>query len=755
MPSPRIVGRDDDLWKVVESITSSSAQVLTIIGPGGVGKTRLALTAAWDLADTFDDGVAFIPLTHETPSSVWETIARSLGIPYLADGSWHEAVGQALSSRNMLIVLDDCEHVCDAFTVLPEVISQCPGVMIMATSQTPLQLEIEQELWLRPLDLPTHQDGPDQIKLSSAVRLFALRARRRNPSFEVDENNAADIAAIVHLLDGLPLAIELAAGQTRHFSPAELRQQLERSLTSLASGARDLPERHRSLINMTTWSLNQLCPANRQRFLRLSILENDFTPETAFRIMEIPDIEGWEVLTNFADKSLIARSASDPARPAPLPRFSILQTLQAGARYLLEQEPDNHAAALRRRATVYLEIARDASRDWHNSGYVAAFQTIDHDLRNIEAIIDGARTTPELITPAIELVDPMFWYWFTRNRESWILPRLETILANASEDTPDHARGTAHVAAGWFALRQTQSYRAAWHFREATRYLPDRTDPASLRGAIGEAYLIRNEEKDPTGAIAKLRETVQLGKTRPDASFELSAAYYSLGIHLYLAGSFDEAGEHLNDALKLARASGDHQSIAMNLIYLGQVDRQAKQFPQALARIQEALPILQTGGDISNILLGLDIAIMTIEEAGDSELAGTLVASVEHLRRTWHIQRSPEEREEIASLLHRLQIQAGNPDPVPPEPTLAQLVSQVGAWQSPGRRTTPTSPLDGILSDRELEILYMVADGKTSPQIAAELFVSPHTVKRHMANIRGKLGVRSQAAAVAMLQRDR
>lgn len=756
LPLPELVGRDDDLGNLVAAITGRSAPVLTLLGPGGVGKTRLALTAAWQVVDTFRDGVAFVPLSTSTPCQVWETIARALGITQAVAGSWVEAIGQALSTRNMLLVLDECDHVGEAFRHLPAILAQCPDLVVLATSQSPLQLEVEQEFWVRPLELPAPSADPREIEAASAVQLFALRSRRRNPAFEIDQANAGDIAAIVRLLDGLPLAIELAAGQTRHFSPAELRRQLERSLPSLASAARDLPERHRSLLNMAIWSLDLLPPADRRRFLRLSVLEHDFTPEIAFRVMGIPDIDGWELLTSFADKSLITRAATDTRQATGVPGFSILHTLRAGARHLLQQDPDEYEQALRNHAAVYLAVARDAAREWHGLGYLDAFRTIDLAYASYAAIIEGARTTPALVEPAIELAGPLFWYWMARNHESRILPRLEAILSDAPETIPAHSLGVAHVTAGWLAIRQNQHHRAAWHFQESSRHIADPADPAAVRAATGEAYLLRNLENDPDAAISLLRRAVDLAKTRPDAHFELFAACFTLGLYQYLDGDIEEAHEHLSESLEIARAHGDSQSVAMSLIHLAQTDRAANRDTDALQKIREALPILEVGGDTSHILLGIDLAAVTIGELGDGVFARTLAAASQHIRQVRNIQRHPAAQQILDSSMHAF-ANSTVPLDAPPSgdmPSLSSLVSQIIEWR-PAASPVPTSPLTGVLSGRELEILYMVADGKTSPQIAAELFVSPHTVKRHMANIRTKLGVRSQAAAVAMLQRDR
>lgn len=284
LPTGTFVGRTRELAYVLSTIEQRSTQLLTILGPGGVGKTRLAVTAAQELSSQFQDGVFFIQFGVD-PENVWEVIGHRLSVSHAAGEQWSVAVRNALRLRKVLLVLDNCEQVIEGFTELPEVLGACPYVTVLATSQEALRLRGEQELWLEPLALPEDRAGSSTsgLERSSAVELFALRARKVDPNFEITDHNAHDVAAVVRMLDGLPLAIELAGAQMRHLSPAALRQRLGNALPSLSGGSRDLPERQRSLMNVAAWSLNLLSPKERERFLQLAVLVGDFTPETGWR----------------------------------------------------------------------------------------------------------------------------------------------------------------------------------------------------------------------------------------------------------------------------------------------------------------------------------------------------------------------------------------------------------------------------------------------------------------------------------------
>lgn len=757
VPSSPLIGRAAEFEALSSALRQPSNRLITLLGPGGVGKTRLALAVAWEVVDTFSDGIFFIPLGEEKPCSIWRTVAYHIGATRQPGQRWLEAIRITLSARRILLVFDDCEHVCVDLAGLTEVLAACPNITVLVTSQDALHFGIEQEFWLAPLVTPDASGDLGTIRSASAVELFAMHAGRRDPSFSINEHNARDIAAIVDQLDGLPMAIELAAGQIRHLTPAELRHQLEHSLPSLGGNAGTRPERHRSLINMVTWSLSMLSGDDRRIFLRLSILEGDFTPQIAFRIMGLCEVEGWPLLSSFADKSLVKRVVTGRENTTHTPRFFMLKTVHAVARHLLMQDPDEYTTALTNQADAFLAIARDAARHWHGPGEVSILRAMDSNAENILAVLERSSSDNRLVGPALELVDPMFWYWISRNREAMVLPHLERLLGSSMAVIPEQTRGVAHVAAGWFALRLHQLHNAARHFQEATRLIPDPAHPRRLRGRIGEAYLLRVTERDHDGAVAMLKEVSALAVQRADAWYELWAACFALGIHLYTDDRSGEARTHFNQALVISRSHGDSQGTALGLLYLAQIDRALHDHTAAMDKLREALPIFMDAGDAMNLLLGIDLAIMVMTRAGDQEAARKLATDADHLRHYSGLVRTSAEQADIATALRQLfhQPPATAKASTCPTPTVVDLARRVLDWRWPKVGSAQSPAVANLLSERELEILHLVASGKTAPQIAEELFVSPHTVKRHMANIRSKLGVRSQAAAVAMLQRDR
>lgn len=762
LPAGEFIGRCHELAFVISTVEHRSSQLLTILGPGGVGKTRLTLTAAWELAPSFRDGVFFIPFTATDPDRVWELIARQLSITNASGESWSNTLLGALRSREMLLILDNCERLIEGFAELPHLLAACPGVMVIATSQEALRVRGEQEFWIQPLALPVPGAGvtADALATSSAVELFAHRARKADPSFTITDANAPDIAAIVQMLDGLPLALELAGAQMRHLSPTALRQRLEKALPSLSGGPRDLPERQQSLINMVEWSLCLLQPHERDMFLQMAVLTGPFTPETAAGVIEgLCPVDGWEILLSFADKSLIKRVVGETD---PTPRFFMLQTVHAVTLHLLQRRPELYAAACIRHASFYLAFVREAETHWHASKQLAWLDRMEREHANIQIIIERAMSDPRLTRGALELAEPMFWFWYTRGYHRWALPRIEELLRNAPANIPAHIRGSAHITAGWLAFRQRQIERAERHFRQGLDLIEHGTSPPALRGKIGLAYTISFEGKNTGKAITQLREVISGAKDNPETWHELAAGYFGVGLTEYFARQSGPARESFEASLKISRAYGDRLSIAMNLMYLAHTDRMEGYPHQAVPKLQEVLPLFLDIGDQANIVLGLDVIVSTLVDLGELELALRITMVGENIRRAMGIARCPKEESDITTAIVRIQdnqiaeeAQVFTIDR--DQARLDQAVEDFLRFQ-PALPPVDGEPVDvpapqvsSVLSSRELEVLRLIASGMTSSQIAASLYVSPHTVKRHMANIRVKLGVRSQAAAVAAL----
>ena len=353
-----------------------NVRLATIVGPGGIGKTRLALSVAEDSSAEFPDGVYFVNLAAITdPDHVLLAIGAAAGIPI--EGDAIDALSSEFQDQQVLLVIDNFEHVAEGGSSVADLLGRSPGLKVLATSRVPLRIMSEYEYTLEPLGLPaTGSDRPDSVSASDAVRLFIDRALAVIPGFSIDEENASPVASIVRIVDGLPLAIELAAARLRMLSPGALSERLTKSLDALGSGAADVPSRQRTLDAAIDWSYQLLTREEQTLFCRLCVFQGGFTVESAQEVA-VEEGDAVDQLMVLVENSLILPAQGGEGRLrmlAPIREFGLRHLHEAGE---YEWMKDRHA-------DYYVRVAEGSLEDLRGTRQSAVVESFTADWNNMD-----------------------------------------------------------------------------------------------------------------------------------------------------------------------------------------------------------------------------------------------------------------------------------------------------------------------------------------------------------------------------------
>ncbi|MGI8689439.1 MAG: ATP-binding protein [Thermomicrobiales bacterium] len=608
LPAPvtPVVGREDDLAAVAALLCRVDVRLVTITGLGGIGKTRLGLEIAAHLLAGFPDGVFFVPLAAaRDPAFVIAAIARTLGVKEGPGQEMRESLVAALRGKRRLLVLDNFEHLLPAADGVADLLAACPRLKVLVTSRAPLHLHGEHEWSVDPLPLPAARDAADAraIARSPAVELFRQRAVAVKRDFRLTTENAGAVAAICVKLDGVPLAIELAAARIRSLSPTTLLTRLEHRLAILTGGARNLPARQQTLRGAIDWSYDLLTPDEQRLFRRLGVFVGGWTMEAAEAVGGEGDI-GVTVLDCL--ESLIGKSLVRQVEAVgDTPRFTMLETVRE---YGLERlaTSGETAAVQRAHATYFLSLAETVEPKLFGPDQTAALAQLEAEHDNLRAVLRWVREHHEAAM-GLRLATALWRFWqghghFSEGRE-W----LEGLLAldhHADDRSMPSVRARALIGAAMLAFRQNDYERTAALSEESLALCRATGD----RVGIGEALNVRGLAADNLGdaphAASLYAESLALHRQLGSA-WKISVSLINLGILARAQGEYTRARALMEEGLILRRNLGDTWGIAHALRILGLIAQEQGDYAGAAPLHEESLLLCKTLGDRQGIAFAL------------------------------------------------------------------------------------------------------------------------------------------------------
>ena len=749
-PLTSFVGREREIAGIVIRLRDDQIRLLTLTGPGGVGKTRLAIRAAAETPETYPDGMWFVALAPvRDPALVLATIAHDLEIRESAMRSPEEAIQDILRDRRSLLILDNFEHLLDAAPLIADLLTACPSLTILATSRAVLRISGEHDIVVPPMSLPNRGDDLP-FDAADGVRLFVERARAARDDFALTQENGADIAEVCRRLDGLPLAIELAAARVRHLPPRTLLNRLGQRLPLLTGGPRDQPARLRTMRQAIAWSSDLLSPAERILFRRLAVFVGGCTLEAAEEVGRNAGDDALELIASLADKSLL-RVAVDPDGT---PRYVMLETVREFASEQLAASGE--ADAIRRRHAAWcLALAAEGElAAWGGPEQTTWLDRFEAELANVRgalAWLENVGNTEAVLRLAAEISG----LWFHRGRRAEGFARLDRALTAVSDATTIARAKALRVLA---TLGMTLgSARAVAHATECVALwteLGDAWRAADARLVLGMVL----EHRADYERAAPLLEDVAAQLDALGEPVRAAVARFHLANAALECGDAKRAEAIFADVLALFRRGGYRWGVSGALLGLGQAAVKRGEPETAAALFARSLAL--AGNQDSLIAKLIAIASLAVG-GGRPETAGRMLGAALGLAEPiGYVLRAPEQAAyQAAAAAARASLGVANFEGawadgqnLSAEKAVAEATAMLAALCA---QATPSTAADSAygLTPRELEVLALVCAHLPDREIAERLFLSTRTVEGHVSHIIGKLGVSTRREVVAMAAR--
>jgi non-specific serine/threonine protein kinase len=741
----RLFGRDQDAVNIRELLATSPGRLVTIVGPGGCGKTSLALELAHQAVPGFADEGYWLALDGvREPSGVPAALTAAIGAEGETAGSAEAAV-RFLRARQALLILDNCEHLLAGVSPLVDrLLSGCPDLRILATSRAPLTVRGEQVYLLPPLAVPTGErlSHEEALEQSPAVSLFLERSRAAGRGTAPERDRLRAIGRICSRLDGLPLAIELAAAQTLAFSPEQIADHLDHRLPLPVRTALAGPERHQTMDRAIDWSCELLSVANQRLLISCSVFSHSWTlPALEAVVPDHPDVAGG--LARLIEHSLVIAVDAEGER-----RYRLLAPIRD---YALARIADADAAELRaRHAEYYGRAARALTRrPWDQQfqpgemGQIA----LDHD-NYLAVLAHGYAAGDERLISS--MLSSLLIFWRLSGRLHLARERFRAFVAMSPANPLNAA--VAHFGLANFEQLLGRHAIAAEHATKALELYRAAGYAGGEILTVGLQAVMAGEVGDYDEARRLYREGTAIAGPSPAGQWAVSLALTGLGDVEYWAGNLDESDRLLREGLAAMDAPPTWYG-GLARIRLGSIARRRGRFEESLMDGREGLSLAARLGGAPEVAHGLEELAASEHCLGNAARAASMLGAASALRETTTTPAAKADHEETSRLT--LEVRGALS-----EGAFTRAWVEGRGWSrrqavdfalDPGR--APSSPLQplGALTAREVEVAQLVAKGMTNAQIADRLVISPATARTHVERIRSKLGVRSRVSIARVL----
>ncbi len=642
VPNAAIIGREREIAEIESLLRQPKIKLLTLTGVGGTGKTRLAQEIALRMLSGFSDGAFFVALDAvKRTELVVPTIAQTLGVKEAGGKSIARILKDFLQSKQMLLVADNFEQIVSAAPFLVELLDNAPQLKILVTSRTLLNIQAEREFRVPPLDLPenTAQTSLENLTEFESVKLFLERAKAVKSPFSLTEENASSVAEICRRLEGLPLAIKLAAARIKILSPEQILTRLENSLKLLTCGAKDLPARQQTMRGAIEWSFDLLEENEKILFRRLAVFAGGFTIEAVESVSSSDEIDALNCLTSLIENSLVVQTETANGES----RFRLLEVVREYALEVLENSGEGEMIK-KNHAGYFLALAENVKPDFYDEQETDRLED-EHD--NLRAALSNSLVVDT--ETAMNLAAALRKFWLLRNHLTEGRKWLEAVLEK-SEDASVETRMKLLYGLGQSAVYQGDNEAAGKMFEESL----------ALGKALDDKWQIALSNRG-LGAVANQRGNIKTAKKFTKEGLKISR---EINDHLGVATSLNNLGDLarmendlaaarqlLEESLSISKQIGNFQGVCCATSNLGAVTFEEGDYKTAIAHFTEAIALGQKLGNKVSVSYSLDGFAALAVKKGNLELAAQLAGAAERLRESLGFDTEPAERRFRAAYL--------------------------------------------------------------------------------------------------------